>query len=549
MLKQLYLLVFLLCSQLVFAQRDYDLFWVQFDHKDNSPYSIFHPQEYLSSAAIERRQKMGIKIDSLDLPVNPSYLAQIKAQGFAIQYSSKWKNGAVIRGNGQKLKFVKELPFVQKIAAIGFSRKKNEGTNYIGRREYKSEYTQEDDFYGLSENQIHMLQADYLHQLGFAGQNMPLAVFDGGFSDLRETPAFDSLRQKGQILGSYDFVQLDTFVYEGSEHGRDVLSCMAANLPGQVMGSAPQANYFLCKTEDSNGEYRIEEYNWLAAAEFADSVGVYLINSSLGYADFDDDKMDYAYVDLDGNTTTITQAADLAASRGILVVTSAGNEGNDPWHHLSAPGDADSILTVGATDRDGFHADFSSYGFDSSYLVKPNLAARGLFAIVAQVGRYRHNFNSGTSFSSPILAGAMACLWQALPEYSNLELIRLAESLGNQYKKPDTALGYGVPALFDAWKKARAGHYLEVQEKEDLYYLPMAKAQEDFFIIWPEAIDEEVEVKLYGPIGQLIYTKKYQAVFGRRFLCKIPNWKALPAGLYQLELKMGPAKKKALLAK
>lgn len=247
MLKQLYILVFILCSQFIFAQRDYDLFWVQFDHKGNTPYSIFHPQDYLSSAAIERRQKMGIKLDSLDLPVDPNYLAQLKAQGFAIQYTSKWKNGAVIRGNQQKLKFVEELPFVQKTIPLGFSRKKNEGTNYIGRREYKTEYAKEDDFYGLSENQIHMLEVDYLHQLGFAGQNMPLAVFDGGFSDLRETPAFDSLRQKGQILGSYDFVQLDTFVYEGSEHGRDVLSCMAANLPGQVMGTAPKPITFCAK--------------------------------------------------------------------------------------------------------------------------------------------------------------------------------------------------------------------------------------------------------------------------------------------------------------
>ncbi len=534
----------------LFAQREYDVHWVQFNTKKGTPYSIFHPQEYLSPRAIQRRRKYDIRIDSTDLPVNPEFLSALKAKGFRFHMISKWLNGVAVVGDLKAAQKLEALEYVSRVEPIGFERKGGPGTDLIGRREYTSNYEKHTDFYGDSRNQIKMLNGHFLHRMGLRGEGMHVAVFDGGFTNLRETPAFDSILHKNQIVYTRDYVQNDDFVYEGSDHGRDVLSCMAANLPYLQVGTAPDAYYYLCKTEDDGGEYRIEEYNWLAAIEFADSAGVDLMNSSLGYYDFDDDAMDYAYSDLDGNTTVITRAADLAAKKGIMVVTSAGNEGSSKWKHISVPGDADSVLTVGACDRDGFHAKFSSYGFEDHYLIKPNVMARGHMAIVASVGRYNTRYQYGTSFSSPIMAGMVAALWQGIPDHSNVELIRALERYGNKADDPGTQLGYGVPDMFELYKDLSKGAVVELQKKQVYYYHPYnGEARRLDFIEEDTKVGAYAEVFLYNTLGQLVYQSKTKIEDEEVWHSGIEDWKQFPPGTYAAYIKYGYIAKRILLVK
>ncbi len=531
------------------AQRQYDIHWVAFDTKAGTPYSIFHPQEYLSERALARRARQRIKIDSFDLPVNPAYIKSIKDAGLGIHHVSKWLNGAAVIGSAEAVEKLKKEKFVVDVRPIGFVREGSPGHSYIGRRDYQDEWPKHEDYYGDSRNQIKMLNGHYLHQMGLRGESMHLGVFDGGWTDMRETPAFDSLFIKNQLVWTYDYVQNDYFVYEGSDHGRDVLSCMAANLPHLFVGTAPDAFYYLFKTEDDMGEFVVEEYNWVAAMEFADSIGVELVNSSLGYYDFEDNEMDYAYKDLDGNTTVITRMADMAAAKGIMVVTSAGNEGDSKWKHISVPGDADSVLTVGAVDRDGYHAKFSSYGFDKHYLIKPNVMARGHMAIVAAVGRYGTKYQFGTSFSSPIMAGAVASLWQGLPFVSNVELIRALERHGSRAEKPDTQYGYGAPDLFAIYKELSNGAVIELKKKQPYVYHPHNPNALRLHFVEESAPYSEVNLELYNAQGQLLEQKTVLKRDRDVWSVNVEDWQSYPKGVYIAYIKLGYETKRVLLVK
>lgn len=531
------------------AQRDYDVHWVQFNTKAGTPYSLFHPEEYLSWRALERRRRFDIRIDSTDLPINPEFIKEVLDRGFRLHMKSNWMNGVAVIGTLADVKELKELDYVSRVEAIGFEREGGPGTDLVGRRDYETTYEKHEDFYGDSRNQIKMLNGHFLHRMGLRGDGMHVAVFDGGFTNMRETPAFDSLFHKDQIIYTHDYVQDDDFVFEGSDHGRDVISCMASNLPHLQVGTAPDAFYYLCKTEDDGGEYRIEEYNWLAAIEYADSAGVDLMNSSLGYYDFDDDAMDYAYRDLDGNTTVITQAADLASKKGIMVVTSAGNEGSSKWKHISVPGDADSVLTVGACNRDGYHAKFSSYGFDEHYIIKPNVMARGHMAIVASVGRYKTRYQFGTSFSSPIMAGMVAALWQGIPDYSNIELIRALERYGNQVDDPDTQMGYGVPDVFGVYKELSKGAVVEIEKKKVYYRHPANPEADRLDFVEENTRVGKAEVFLYNAWGELLHQEISEIGEEEVWHAGIKDWKNFPAGVYNAYIKYGSVTKRILLVK
>ena len=543
------LLLFMFFSLSLYAQRDYDIHWVQFKTKQGTPFSVFHPQDFLSERAIARRARQGIKIDSLDLPVNPAYVKAIKDAGFGIHLISKWMNGAAVIGSAKEVAKLKDKDFVSSIRPIGFVRDGGPGHNYIGKREYQNSWDKDDDYYGDSRNQIKMLNGHFLHKMGFRGQGMHLAVLDGGWTEMRETPAFDSLYAKKQLVFTRDFVQNDEYVYEGSDHGRDVLSCMAANLPYLFVGTSPDAYYYLFKTEDDGGEYIVEEYNWAAAMEFADSIGVELINSSLGYSDFDDDEMDHTYREMDGNTTVITRAADIAAGRGIMVVTSAGNEGDSKWHYISVPGDADSVMTVGAVDRDAYHAKFSSYGFEKHYQIKPNLMARGHMAIVAAVGSYNTRYNFGTSFSSPILAGMTASLWQGLPDVSNMELLRAMEKYGNRADKPDFQYGYGAPDVYAVYKELSKGAVVELNTKASYIYHPANPYAKQLNFVEDNTVYGTLELELYDAFGKLLVRKTVERKDGDVGHIGVLNWEAYPAGTYIAYLKFGFETKRVLLVK
>jgi len=429
---------------------------VYFTDKNNSPYSIAEPEKYLSARAIERRQKAGIKINITDIPVNPNYIQSIQNLGGEFIAKSNWSNWAVFRfSNDFDLSKISSLSYVKKLVEI--IRSKNAKPNrmiavnaMIEKKSYLKAF-EKDNFsstptpdYGDSYNQIKMLGMDYLHSKGYMGEGIVIAVLDGGFLRVDELPAFHSIRENGQILGTWDFVENEESVYEDLSHGMMVLSTMAGFVNGKIVGTAPKAKYWLLRTEDGATETIAEEYFWEAGAVFADSAGADIINSSLGYTKFDDDIGSHNYADMNGNTTVVTRAADWAASKGILVVNSAGNEGNKGWKYIGAPADGDSVLAIGAVNSERNIASFSSRGPSSDQRIKPDVCAQGegttLSSTDGQIIR-----GNGTSFSGPLIAGSAASLWSANPTATNMEIFNAIRQSADRYNKPDFDYGYGIP--------------------------------------------------------------------------------------------------------
>jgi hypothetical protein len=429
--------------------------------------SLSQPEKFLSAKAIERREKHGISINSLDMPVSFDYLTSIRAIGAKVVYQSKWLNTIIVEAsNSDFVEQSSKLPFVSIIQE--FKDKKLKTTDKIAEKPFfrNETYTSYNQFlspksgqsrasydYGAAFNQINMISGNQLHDMGYRGEGMTIAVIDAGFNRVDVLPVFDSLWANNQILGTHDFVQPNNNVFDtlNHYHGMMVLSTMGGNLPGQIVGTAPKASFWLLRSEDArnNVEYLMEEYYWVNAAEFADSVGADVINSSLGYTQFDNPAESHTYADMDGNTTPITIGADIAAQKGILVVNSAGNDGAYPWHYISAPADGDSVLAVGAVDPQGAYAFFSSTGPTYDRRIKPNIAAQGSPAAVANLTG-GVSFGSGTSFSSPIIAGMSACLWQANSTYSNMDIINALQQSASQSSHPDSLQGYGIPNFVQA---------------------------------------------------------------------------------------------------
>ncbi len=423
------------------------IYAVKLTDKNNSPYSVDQPQQFLSQKALDRRAKYKIRITEQDIPVNPAYVDAIAKLGFIIQGKSKWLNCVWVECSEDKLQQLKDLPFVD--------------YNYVWRKKQPKPEVKPDKMkrpklsktpldkslklkYANASNQIEMLNIQALHNLGFTGNGITIAVLDAGFTRADQLPVFDKMFEDNRVLGIYDFVDNDEIVYDQGNHGMNVLSCIAANSPGSMIGTAPDVSAYLFRTEDENSEFIIEEFNWVEAAEKADSLGVDLIHSSLGYQDFDDDATSYTYDEIDGNTCISTIGADIAASKGIFVNVSAGNEGNDPWKYITAPADADSCMAVGAVDKNQRIAYFSSRGPSHDGRVKPDICAKGLSATVEGVSGHVTTM-SGTSFAGPILAGCAACLMQAHPKAPAREVMKAIKLSGSKYKTPDNTYGYGIP--------------------------------------------------------------------------------------------------------
>ena len=434
-------------------------YYVQFTDKNNSPYSLDHPEDFLTQRAIDRRTKQNISYNETDLPVNPQYITGVAATGAEILNPTKWMNGVLIyTTNPSVIDSINALPYVSVVRSVSGvatnSTKpffKNESISPENKRKSKVVNREIESFdYGFAEAQIDLINGIPLHEAGFRGEGMVIAVLDAGFDKVDVDLLFDSLRNDGRILGTKDFVTPGGNVYQAFFHGRNVLSTMAANIPGLMIGTAPKASYWLLRSENASQEYVSEEYNWVSAAEFADSVGADVINSSLGYTTFDDPAQNHTYADMDGNSTVITRGADMAASKGILVVNSAGNSAESSWHYIGAPADGDSVFSIGAVDNNGFYAYFSSTGPTADGRVKPNVTATGWGTTVSD-GNNGITYGSGTSYSSPIIAGMSACLWQAMPEMTNMEIQQAIMESASQFTNPDSLLGFGIPNYQSAW--------------------------------------------------------------------------------------------------
>lgn len=430
----------------------YSLHCIYLTDKACQEHSVFRPQEFLSARALDRRQQQGILINQQDLPVCEVYCQQLLQLGAVLTARSKWLNAVTIyTQDAQLLKKLAALPFVRLVKPMGFYRKKGRSKYYKKRPPIDSSQHQEHR-YGLAATQLQVHKGHFLHELGYRGAGVQIAVIDAGFSSAYRMAVFDSVYQQGRFLGQRDFVERDDFVYENSTHGNSVWSVMAANSPYLMIGTAPDASYYLFKAEDVRGEYPAEEFYWLLAAEYADSVGVDIINSSMGYHAFRDAAFSYQKKDLDGQTTLISRAAQWASDRGLLVVNAAGNEGHKEWKTLAAPADVAAVLTVAASDTQYQRANFSAVGPTADQRLKPDVAALGAATAYATLVRYEVKYGEGTSYACPVIAGLTAALKQAYPTIQNSQLKQVIRESGHQAHTPDTLLGYGIPDYWAAYK-------------------------------------------------------------------------------------------------
>lgn len=456
----LLLLFFLTVSAVEASAQPFTKKVVFFTDKGGTPYSITNPSAYLSNRAIERRSRYSISIDSTDIPVLQRYVDSVAAAGtVAILGKSKWLNAVIIQtSDAAAIAKINSFPFVLKTndAALRKQYSKvadkflSESLDSISTS-YRSAQTLSDTFnYGSSANQIRIHNGQFLHNIGARGQGMIMAFLDAGFTGFATNRFFDSARARNQFLGTWDFVSGNSNVNEDHPHGLNCFSIAAAYIPGTFVGSSPEANYYLLRTEDDTTEQVIEEYNWCAGAEYADSAGVDVISSSLGYSTFDDPIFNHTYADMNGNTTIISRMADLAAKKGMLVVNSAGNSGAGSWKYITAPADGDSVLSVGAVNNSGIIANFSSFGPTSDGQIKPDVVSVGFATVLSNISGNISTGN-GTSFSCPNLAGLATCLWQLFPEFNNWKIIMALRQSADRFSAPHEQYGYGLPNMKKAF--------------------------------------------------------------------------------------------------
>ncbi len=422
-------------------------YWVHFTDKNNTPYSLEQPEGFLSPRAIQRRTSQGISLNEYDLPVNPSYIDSLTSNaGVSFHYASRWFNGALIQcPDTASIHRIMGLPFVSEVIYVKPEPAKHKAV--VNDKKLMADISvasHENKTYTYSDVFTSQVNAAYLHDAGYLGERMLIAVLDAGFTATDNMMAFDMLRTGGRIAGTRDFVNPHDNIFDTHPHGTYVLSVMAAYVPGLLQGTAPKASYFLIRTEDAASEFVIEEYNWLAGVELADSLGADIINSSLGYTTFDDPAQDYTYDDMDGRTAVVTRAANMAAERGMLVVNSAGNLARQSWQYISAPADSETVFSIGAVDPDGNRTAFSSTGPTADGRLKPDVMAMGSQVIVAGA-EDRYWQVAGTSFSSPIIAGMAACLWQKHPQATAAEIKRAIMLSGNKARTPNNDYGHGIP--------------------------------------------------------------------------------------------------------
>jgi subtilisin family serine protease len=448
-----------------------DRYAVFYKYKPQETLSLNEPNEFLSQKALARRSKEGVAPDSLDLPVSKKYVDAVNGKSDYILYSSKWFNATLIVTDEANVKELEGLPFVDRVELVGRSFIPNAR---MGRRIYSSVPNKlsqpsnetkrvlatDEETYDFQNS---LLGIDKMHEEGYTGKGVIIAVFDAGFPGSNTASPLVHLQTNGQIIATKDFVRpWNDNVYSDNQHGTNVLSLIASMEPGKMLAGAPDAEYFLAMTEEIATEYWVEEYNWVKAAEYADSLGTDIISSSLGYWDFDDPAMNYTIADLDGETTIIARGASIAASKGILVVNSAGNYGPSE-STLNSPSDAKGILAIGSVNRELAVSSFSSRGPTGDGRIKPDLAAFGEGTVLirsnGQIG-----YSNGTSFSAPQIAALAAGLWEAKPEWTKDKLLESLLNSGTQANEPDNILGYGIPNFLGALY----GEILAIEDNEEV---------------------------------------------------------------------------------
>ncbi|AEV31319.1 subtilisin-like serine protease [Owenweeksia hongkongensis DSM 17368] len=491
--KCIYVLTGLLFCLSLKAQSQTE-FRVYLKDKGSSLELLESPERFLSTAALSRRALQNIPINNRDLPIAKEYKQTLNELGAIPMAHSKWLNYVYVSHPQPAL--IASLPFVERIE---FSKRHQSflcGVNSGDTLDY-----------GFANGQIEMLNGDLLHQEGYTGTGITIAVIDAGYEGFIQSSAFDSLRTSQRLLGTFNYISNDSNVFSGwGSHGTSVLSIMAANLADTMIGTAPDANYWLFTTENIHQETPLEMDHWVMAAEFADSVGAQVINTSLSYQLFDDPQDNYSYSDMDGNTTVITRAADIAASKGILIVAGAGNEGGTSQPHIAAPADGDSVLTVGAVNWQGDYASLSSIGPSFDNRVKPDVMAQGSpTTLIDGTGNFNADF--GTSYAAPLVAGLAACLIEAYPSKHSEEIANYIRESAHLYATPNDSMGYGIPD-FQLALSLYAPEYLVKETEYKLYPNPV---QDHIIIDATTQKNWAAELRILDLSGRCIVQKDIQA--------------------------------------
>ncbi|MDI1234846.1 MAG: S8 family serine peptidase [bacterium] len=499
-------------------------YYIYLKDKTASTYSIDRPLEFLSQKAIERRLKNKIDLNETDLPINSNYIKIINETcNCQILNTSKWLNAVEISAiDTQNINKIRALNFVQAIKYLGTIKQSKIASiapldsayyNYFNTPKIPYKQQLKPDDYGQAFTQNNQLNLLPLHNSQFRGQGITVAIIDAGFLNVYKTPG---MYFNLNTLVVHDFVAHDNSVWEDDRHGANCLSFMKTNDPGTYIGSAPLATYILLRSEEAATEYPTEEVNWISAAEFADSCGVDLISSSLGYNTFNESALNHTHADLNGTTSIIAKAANIARLKGIYVVVSAGNEGKSAWHKIGTPSDAIGALTIGATDGDGYHADFSSFGPSADLRVKPDFVAMGKKAIVASKGgTYAGN---GTSYSTPLFAGALACLMQACPNNTYEEIKQALIKSATHQAMPDSAYGYGMPDF--ALAAMFLGNYLGLDTSKDIFWensIPTTFQNQNIY--FRSGSNQTIEIKITGT-----RKKKTKQLIAKKIMLKNGEW-------------------------
>ncbi len=518
-------------------------FFIGFSDKNGSTYSTSNPTAFLTTRSITRRVNQGIRIQQNDLPVNQWYIDSVAKTGVKILNRSKWLNGISIDTSGHPGALTKILsfPFVISDKSLGIKVLNKDTTERIKNRQSKFGTpgiiaTSSTGSFGSSLNQASMLGDDCLQSQGYKGEGMVIAILDGGFYMADVLPAFDSLWTNKQILGTRDFSNQGGNVFDNATpHGMEVLSTMGGYLDGQLIGTAPKASYWLLRSEVVASENIIEEFNWVAAAEFADSVGADIISSSLGYSTFDNPAQNHTYADMNGRTAMSSIGAVRAAEKGMLVVVSAGNDGDDSWHYIDTPADADSILTVGAVDQNGVYASFSSTGPTFDKRIKPTIAAQGENSIVASVAGGITS-GDGTSFSAPIAAGTAACLWQANPGKTNMQVLNAIVRTGSQASRPDSLEGYGIPNMCSA-NLLLGGYEISLFKTDNLILAYPNPFESNITLAFYSLDSQTVDIQLFDIRGRRITEETKEVNTNSLNYFTLSTIQILERGMYVLNIR------------
>lgn len=488
-------LVFLLIFNFAYAQEDA---WVYFSDKPNAASYLSNPLSMLTQRSLDRRIAQGIPLDNLDVPIAQTYVDQVAAAtGITVKAKSKWLNALHIRGTQANIQALTNLSFVSSVKfanqALNSRTSINNSENIVSKQmDVAVNFN-----YGTSANQIQMLNGHLLHQQNYTGAGKIIAVLDSGFQNVNTATPFQRLFTNNLILGGYNYVSQSPNVYSLDFHGTMVLSCMGGYVDGQLVGTAPDAQYYLFVTEDVSSENPVEESYWVEAAEEADRLGVDVITSSLGYFGYDNPNYSHTYSEMTGNQAFASRGANIAFSKGIVVIASAGNSGASANPYVGVPAEATNVLAIGAVKPDETYATFSSIGPSFDGRVKPDIMAQGQAAVVSNINGAIVTAN-GTSFSGPIMAGMITSFWSALPTLTATQVVQFVKQSADRYTTPTNQFGYGIPDFQLALNNA-LGNEIFDNENVVLYPNPV---QDSVTIHLPS--NQSAELYLYNSLGQII---------------------------------------------